>query len=221
VASLASVPKGVSRRNPLAGVKLAFTNLGQELGQKKGSSDYVERINIVSAEVDRIIAVLNSLLEQSRHRPEPVREVTVARAVADLVVLTRYQIPAQVQIEQRIDETIVCQLPDALFRQALLNLLLNAQQSLGERGGRIVIEARVSDGRLRVSVSDDGPGFPQELLESGIRAFVSHRPGGTGLGLSMIQRFARSLGGSIQFANLQPHGACVTLDLPCRKHEHV
>ncbi len=208
-------------RNPLAGVKLAFKNLGQELSQKMGSPDYAERIKIVAAEVDRIIAVLNSLLEQSRHTPEPARRVAVARAVADLVVLTRYQIPAQIEIEQCIDEAIVCQLPDALFRQALLNLLLNAQQSLGEGGGRIVIEALAGEGRLRVSVSDDGPGFPQELLQSGIRAFVSHRVGGTGLGLSMIERFARSIGGSMKISNLEPHGACVTLDLPCRKEEHV
>lgn len=208
-------------RNPLAGVKLAFKNLSEEFGQKTESSDYVERIKIVAAEVDRIIAVLNSLLEQSRHRPEPARQVAVARAVADLVVLTRYQIPAQIQIEQRIDEAIVCQLPDALFRQALLNLLLNARQSLGERGGRIVIEALVREGRLHVSVADDGPGFPQELLQSGIRAFVTHRVEGTGLGLSMVERFARSLGGSMKISNLEPHGACVTLDLPCRKQEHV
>jgi signal transduction histidine kinase len=208
-------------RNPLAGVKLAFKNLAQELGQTSGASEYVERINLVAAEVDRIIAVLNSQLEQSRHTPEPARQVALARAVADLVVLTRYQMPVQIQIEQRIDETIVCQLPDALFRQALLNLLLNARQSLGERDGRIVIEALVSAGRLRVSVSDDGPGFPQELLQSGIRAFVSHRVGGTGLGLSMVERFARSLGGTMRIANLEPHGGCVTLDLPCRKEGDV
>ena len=87
--------------------------------------------------------------------------------------------------------------------------------------GRIVIEALASEGRLRVSVSDDGPGFPQELLQSGIRAFATHRVEGTGLGLSMVERFARSLGGSMKISNLEPHGACVTLDLPCRKEEHV
>jgi signal transduction histidine kinase len=208
-------------RNPLAGVKLAFRHLSEELSQRVESPEDMARIKMVADEVDRIIAVLNSLLEQSRHRPEPARNVYVARTVANLVTVTRYQIPAQIHIEQRIDEAIVCWLPDGLFRQALLNLLLNAQQSLGDRAGRIVIEARADDGRLHLSVSDDGPGFPQELLDSGIRAFVSQRVGGTGLGLSMIQRFARSLGGSIRISNLEPHGARVALDLPCTKDEHV
>jgi two-component system NtrC family sensor kinase len=208
-------------RNPLAGVKLAFRHLSQELSRKMESPEDMARIEMVADEVDRIIAVLNSLLEQSRHRPEPARDLTVARAVAELVALTRYQMPPQIEIEQRIDDTIVCQLPDGLFRQALLNLLLNAQQSLGDEGGRIVIEAQTGDGWLRLSVSDDGPGFQQELLDSGIRAFVSQRVGGTGLGLSMIQRFARSLGGGISLSNLEPRGARVTLDLPCRKNRRV
>jgi two-component system NtrC family sensor kinase len=115
----------------------------------------------------------------------------------------------------------VCCLPDALFRQALLNLLLNAQQALGERGGRVTIEAFVIDGWLRLSICDNGPGFPEDLLESGIRAFVTHRAEGIGLGLSMVQRFARALGGRLRLSNLAPHGACVTLDLPCGKDENV
>lgn len=208
-------------RNPLAGVKLACTNLRQELDQRQESGEFRERIDIVAGEIDRIIALLNSLLDQSRHRPEAARDVTVARAVADLVALARYQIPAQIHIEQRIDGDIVCRLPDALFSQALLNLLMNAGQALGEAGGRIVIEAAVSDGRLRLDIRDDGPGFPRDLLESGIRAFVTYRADGTGLGLSMVQRFVRALDGRIRLSNVQPHGACVTLDLPCGKDAHA
>jgi len=208
-------------RNPLAGVKLACTNLRQELDQRMESPGFRERIDIVAGEIDRIIALLNSLLDQSRHRPEAARELAVARAVADLVVLARYQIPAQIHIEQRIPGDTVCCLPDALFRQALLNLLMNARQALGEAPGRIVIEASVSNGTLRLNICDDGPGFPRELLESGIRAFVTYRADGTGLGLSMVQRFARALGGNIRLSNVQPHGACVTLDLPCGKDEHA
>ena len=208
-------------RNPLAGVKLAFKHLSRELGQKVESPEEMARIEMVAGEVDRIIAVLNSLLEQSRHRPEPARELCVARAVAELVELTRYQMPAHIRIEHKIDPSIVCRLPDGLFRQALLNLLLNARQSIGDRQGRIMIEARVADGSLSLSVSDDGPGFPQELLDTGIRAFVSQRVGGTGLGLSMVQRFARALSGSIRISNLQPQGARVTLELPCRDNHHV
>jgi signal transduction histidine kinase len=204
-------------RNPLAGVKMSCTNLRQDLSRQPDASEYVERIDIVAGEIDRIIAVLNSLLDQSRHKPEVLRDVSVARAVRDLVVLASYQITAQIHVDQRIDEDIVCRLPDALFRQALLNLLLNATQALGAAGGRIVIRGHLVDGNLHLDIRDNGPGFPADLLDSGIRAFVTHRAGGTGLGLSMVQRFARAQGGRIRLSNQVPHGACVTLELPCSR----
>jgi two-component system NtrC family sensor kinase len=208
-------------RNPLAGVKLACTNLRQELGQKAESREYQERIDIVAGEIDRIISLLNSLLDQSRHRPEPPRDVNIAATVEALLVLARYQIPAHIQIEQRIANDLVCRLPEALLRQALLNLLMNACQALGERPGTIVVEAARADARLQLTVRDDGPGFPGDLIEHGVRIFVTHRSGGTGLGLSMVQRFVRSLGGSMSLSNREAGGACVTLDIPCGKDKHA
>jgi two-component system NtrC family sensor kinase len=208
-------------RNPLAGVKLACTNLRQELNQRLGSPEYNERIDMVTGEIDRIITMQNTLLDHSRHKPEPSRDITIARTVRDLIELTRYQLPMQVRLEQRIPGDIVCRLPEALFRQSLLNLFLNAWQALGEQEGRITIEAVLNDGMLRLDVRDDGPGFPRDLLEYGIRAFITHRAGGTGLGLSMVQRFARALGGSVTLSNREPHGACVTLELPCGKYAHA
>ncbi len=208
-------------RNPLAGVKLACSNLRQDLEQLPAAPEYRERIDVVAGEIDRIIALLNSLLDQSRHKPEVMREVTIKQAVSELIVLARYQIPARICIEQEIPAAIVCYLPDALFRQALLNLLLNASQALGARSGRIAIKAGLADGLLTLGVCDDGPGFPGDLLESGIRAFVTHRTEGTGLGLSMVQRFVRAHGGNITLSNLDPHGACVTLELPCGRNRNV
>ena len=208
-------------RNPLAGVKLACTNLREELSQRLGSPEYNERIDMVTSEIDRIITMQNTLLDHSRHKPEPSRNITIARTVNDLIKLARYQIPSQIQLEQHIPDDIVCHLPEGLFRQSLLNLILNAMQALGEREGRITIEAILTDDSLRLDISDDGPGFPPDLLEYGIRAFITHRAEGTGLGLSMVQRFARTVGGNVMLSNREPHGACVTLELPCREYGHV
>jgi signal transduction histidine kinase len=208
-------------RNPLAGVKLACTNLRQELVQQLDSPEYRGRIDIIAGEIDRIIALLNSLLDQSRHTPEVMQDVSIKQAVSELIALARYQIPARIRIQQDIGDDIVCRLPDALFRQALLNLLLNACQALADKNGSIIIKADLVAGSLLLSICDDGPGFPTDLLESGIRAFVTHRADGTGLGLSMVQRFARTIGGSLTLSNLEPHGACVILELPCGRNRNV
>jgi signal transduction histidine kinase len=202
-------------RNPLAGVKMAFGNLRREMAQESQSQEYTERVNIIAAELDRIIAVLNALLDQSRQNPEPLRDINVGRAVADLLTLVRYQIPVGIVLRQDIPDELVCRLPDAMLRQALLNLILNARHALGEGHGTIALEGRVEQGMLKLSVCDDGPGFPADVLDAGIRAFVSRRADGMGLGLSMVQRFVRAQGGEVKLSNREPHGACVTLELPC------
>ena len=202
-------------RNPLAGVKMAFANLRSELAQEPRSAEYTERVNVIAAELDRIIAVLNALLNQARQNPEPLRDIDVGRSVADLITLARYQVPACIALTQDIPAGLVCRLPDAMLRQALLNLILNARHAIGERAGNIMLQGSVGQGRLFLSVCDDGPGFPAEALDAGVRAFVSRHPDGTGLGLSMVQRFARAQGGDVKLSNREPHGACVTLELPC------
>lgn len=50
--------------------------------------------------------------------------------------------------------------------------------------------------RVCLTVIDEGPGFNPEMLNNGIRPFVTGKSGGTGLGLAMVQRFVRELGGS-------------------------
>ena len=207
-------------RNPLAGVKMACSNLRKDLAQEPRNMEYTERVDIVDAEIDRIIGMLNAMLDQARHHPEPLRDVDIGRAVTDLMALARYQIPAQIVLIQAIPDNLICRLQDAMLRQALLNLLLNACQAIGDRAGSIIVRAGIDDGLLRLSVLDDGPGFSADLIETGIRAFVSHRPGGTGLGLSMVQRFARAQGGTVKLSNREPQGACVTLELACRD-QHV
>jgi nitrogen fixation/metabolism regulation signal transduction histidine kinase len=105
-------------------------------------------------------------------------------------------------------------LPESGIRQALLNLLLNAADALDNRSGLIRIKARSEAQGLRIDVFDNGPGFSQNLLNYGIRPFRTSRQGGTGLGLAMVQRFVKDVGGTIKLSNQHPHGACVTVLLP-------
>jgi two-component system NtrC family sensor kinase len=213
---LAAVGESMARvahelRNPLAGVKLACANLQADLTD----SEHKQRLGLIMGELDRAVAVLNALLDQARHRPEPLREVDLEKSVDRLLQLLRYQLPAAIRLREDIPAGLVCSLPEALFQQALLNLVLNAAQALGAGSGEINVVARNEDGRLILTVRDDGPGFSEGMLDQGVRLFASQRAGGTGLGLAMVQRFARALGGELKLANAEPHGAQVTLELPC------
>jgi len=197
-------------RNPLAGIQMTLTNLRAELQDH----ELVERVDLIINELNRLTRLLNEIVDASRHAPEAPRNVELAAVVDDMLTLTRCQLPPQVHLESQIPSNLTCKLPQDRLRQALLNLLLNAAAVLADRGGTVTVAAARESNQVRITVSDDGPGFPAQLLQNGIRPFFSTRERGTGLGLPMVRRFARDVGGTLTLANHEPHGACVTLLLP-------
>jgi two-component system NtrC family sensor kinase len=203
-------------RNPLAGMQMALTNLQREISEH----DKAQRLGLVVDELNRVTALLNSLLDQSRHHPEPVKLMRLAPVIEELLTLARYQTPETIQIEQDIAEEIECRLPENGLRRTLLNLILNACQAIGDQPGHIRVSARIEKDSLIIDVTDDGPGFPPTLLQSGIRPFISTRSDGTGLGLASVQRFATDLQGRLELRNVEPHGARVTLILPAAGENH-
>jgi C4-dicarboxylate-specific signal transduction histidine kinase len=202
-------------RNPLAAMQVALNNLRQEID----NADHGERLAMVVNELNRVTALLNGLLSQAQQEPERSVEIKVDNAVNELATLARYQIGENIRLQQRIPQDLTCRLPAGRLHQALLNLVLNAAQAIGEAKGKIIIAAQSADNKLILSVRDDGPGFPPSMLHNGIRPFFSGRVGGTGLGLGIVQRFASDMGGDIQIANQHPHGATVTLTLPCEQRD--
>jgi signal transduction histidine kinase len=197
-------------RNPLAGVQMTLANLRSELHD----AELVERLDLVLHEVDRLTRLLNQLLDTARHAPEAARPLHLAESVDEMLGLLRYQVAPNVRVDNRIDPQLTCRLPPDRLRQALLNLVLNSASAVAPSGGTVQIEAVREGARLQIRVTDDGPGFPEETLRAGIRPFLSTHEHGTGLGLAMVRRFARDLGGEVTLANREPHGACVTMHLP-------
>ncbi len=197
-------------RNPLAGIQIAFSNFRREIQ----APDQQERLDMISEELKRLARLLNEMLDQSRHSPEPATEFDAASLIRDLVTLTRYQIAESVRLEIDAPYPLPVQLPESALRQALLNLILNSAEALEGEPGVVSIKARKDAQGLHIDVIDNGHGFSEDILNYGIRPFRTSRQRGTGLGLAMVQRFVKDMGGSIRLTNYQPHGACVSIVLP-------
>jgi len=103
-------------------------------------------------------------------------------------------------------------------RQILLNLLSNAIKYTDD--GSIVVRAASDDGRLRVAVTDTGVGIPSDELGRVFDEFHraetagARRRSGTGLGLTISRRLARTLGGDVTAESRVGAGSTFTLDLP-------
>lgn len=134
--------------------------------------------------------------------------------VGDIVRLFGYQLPERIQVTFDAEDR-TCALPRDTIRQVLINLLRNSSEAIGEKPGTIRVDMHRENSHSILTVSDDGPGYPEALLSHGIRPFQTGKSGGTGLGLSVIQRLVHSAGGDIKLACAEGGGAQTTVILPC------
>jgi signal transduction histidine kinase len=96
----------------------------------------------------------------------------------------------------------------------LAGLLANACEGDGRNGATSVrLDLEESGPEVRIRIRDDGPGFPPEVLEGPVTAFVTTKPRGSGLGLYIGERLARASGGRLELSNAPDGGALVTLRL--------
>lgn len=197
-------------RNPLAGIQAALENMCSECKDL----DIAQRLPLVSTEIKRLTSRLNDLLAYSKQEPETAKIVDLSKLVVELLTLLKYQVNENIKLTYSIPPNLQSLLPETEFRQALLNLLLNSVQELGKQGGTINLTIYKNEDCLKIELSDNGNGFPKTLLEQGVRPFASYHEHGTGLGLSMVLRFARSLGGQLSLKNDDQGHACATLILP-------
>jgi signal transduction histidine kinase len=99
-----------------------------------------------------------------------------------------------------------------LVRQALLNLLVNAQQVL-PTGGEIRVRTVENGQFVRLSVADNGPGIPTEHRDKIFNLYFSTKPGGTGLGLAMVKKIVEEHHGTVEVETELNRGTTFTLCL--------
>jgi two-component system NtrC family sensor kinase len=173
-------------------------------------------------ETERIHRVLHDLLDFARPASAPIAQNAekpgaVAEAIADVVALVRPQ-----KSFQNIALTVAA--PEGLpfvtlgrerTMQVLLNLLLNAADATGPKG-RIVLRAERNDGRVRLSVEDDGPGVDTAIRKRLFEPFATTKEvgKGTGLGLAVCRGLVESVGGSIELDPSHSPGARFVVELP-------
>ncbi|AXQ94096.1 PAS-domain containing protein [Cereibacter azotoformans] len=149
----------------------------------------------------------------------PVATV-LARFLSDLRLMAGPTLPDGVALEIVMPDPIPPVMLDAgALQDAALNLILNARDAIGGRGGTIRLTARaVRDTWIEILVEDDGPGFSEPALEHALDPFFTTKGGvGSGLGLSMVYDQIKLAGGTVRIGNRPGGGAAVQLRLPLRR----
>lgn len=107
-----------------------------------------------------------------------------------------------IHFQTSFDESLKSQaiFADALkLKEAVINLLLNAADAVSEKASsrKIILSANLEDTKLCIHVKDNGPGIPQEYLQTLFDPFITHKSHGTGLGLTITKNIIEQHGGTI------------------------
>jgi nitrogen fixation/metabolism regulation signal transduction histidine kinase len=130
---------------------------------------------------------------------------------------------AAVPITKRLAEGLPPVWADgAQIRQVIHNLVQNSQDALenvrAERSGAsIEVRTELAGDRVRLAVSDNGGGFPEELMARIFEPYVTTKPRGTGLGLAIVKKIVDEHHGSVAIENRPSRGASVSVLLPLSK----
>lgn len=178
----------------------------------------LERISRLQNECQRLVDVSNDFLRFARVKDLRFEPTSVREVIEELV---DFFMPTARQAKIEIKSYLPTDLPaipvdQEMFRQAILNLLLNAQQAMPD-GGELTIQAEAKDSGLCLSLIDTGKGMTPEVMAKVFRPFFSTKPGGSGLGLATTRKIILAHGGSIQVQSEVGRGSKFTICLPGQK----
>jgi nitrogen fixation/metabolism regulation signal transduction histidine kinase len=105
------------------------------------------------------------------------------------------------------------------LRQIIHNLLRNSEDALEGRDGIIKVVTERAGRHARLLISDNGPGFPVELLPRIFEPYVTTKARGTGLGLPIVRKIVDEHQGTIEISNAPEGGARIDIRLPLVKEE--
>ncbi len=207
-------------KNPLSTIKVNLRLVDEEL-QADMAGDLDQRLArarrkllVIDKEASRLEQILDSFLRYA-DRTQPRLEAANLNPVVDDIIdfyLPQATVHSVTLRKSLQSEPLVCMIDAAMLKQAILNLLINAQQAIVGDGEIMVRTSR--DGRYaQIQISDTGKGIPAQRLEHLFEPYQSSRPDGTGLGLATVKKIIDAHKGTIDVISESGKGTAFTIRL--------
>jgi len=207
-------------KNPLTPIQLSAERLEMKLGDRLSPED-AEALRRSTSTIVSQVTALKAMVDDFRDyarlpAPQPTR-LDLNHLVGEVLALYEN---SRVPITKRLAPELPPVWADgAQIRQVIHNLVQNAQDALENMRGNartpaIEVSTTLADDGVRLAVSDNGAGFPEELMARIFEPYVTTKPRGTGLGLAIVKKIIDEHHGSVAIQNQPAHGASVTVLLP-------
>ena len=207
-------------KNPLTPIQLSAERIRRRYLDKveKDDREILDRATrTITQQVESMKSMVNAFSDYAQpviSRPKRLDINTLIRDITELHIahLTRIRF-----LFDLADDLPLVMTDPAGIRQVLNNLIINASDALGDKGGELKLRTRidpVKDNLLVLELQDNGPGFPAELLDRIFEPYVTTKTSGSGLGLPISRRIIEENSGTMRAANLPKGGAVVIIQLP-------
>ncbi len=225
LAALGVLSAGIAHEinNPLAYLMLNLEFLTRELPTLPNEPEKLEallvRVRDASHGAERVASIVRDLRTFARADEGGRGPVDVKAALESALNIAGNEIKQKAQLVRDYEPVPPVDANMNRIEQVLLNLLLNAVQSLPNPeapGQEVRAKLRSSDGQVSIIIEDTGSGIPEELLGKIFDPFFTTKPVGigTGLGLPICRSIVRSLGGEISVRSAPGQGSAFTVTLP-------
>jgi nitrogen fixation/metabolism regulation signal transduction histidine kinase len=194
-------------KNPLTPIQLSAERLATKLDGKVGAAEQTllnKSVKTIVDQVDAMKRLVNEFREFGRMPEANLKPLDLNKLIKE--VLSLYEAEKErVVIKSDLDAKCPLILGDEqLLRQVIHNLLQNAQDAIeGLEAPEIVIQTewRIRSKRVRLSVVDNGGGFPESVLQRAFEPYVTTKTKGTGLGLAVVKKIADEHNARIELKN--------------------
>ncbi len=217
MASVAEVAVGVAHEinNPLYIIKNSFELIDGE----RLSPEVREKLQDIEKEVDRIVKIVESLLSFSRVRELPEKRVKLAALLEEVLLLLHHSLSQKsIKVMKKLRDFDVEVLGDEnRLKQLFINLINNSMEAVLDEGTlEVILHPEREQKRVKVFVSDNGYGIPNDIQENIFKPFFSTKitKRNTGLGLSICQQIVKEHKGDMSFKSVPGKKTSFCVQLP-------
>ena len=202
-------------KNPLTPIQLSAERLQRRLSEKLDASDadvLNRSTHTIVNQVSALKDMVNAFSEYARSPESNLAPVDLNALVGDVLDLYEASRPRlRVELGQHLPTVFG---DSTKLRQLLHNLLQNAEQAVAEVSQpQIVVRTSEVENGVVLSVRDNGPGFPEQMMARVFEPYVTSKARGTGLGLAIVKKIVEEHNGSVTISNPESGGALVEIRL--------
>jgi signal transduction histidine kinase len=206
-------------KNAITGLLMLVTNMERQFHREEFRADAVLSLREAAEKLKRIVARLSEPVKSlSGEYRRDARQVDLVPVIRRVLAATAEPSAPLYEIETRLPETLVAYVEPTRIENVIENLIINALEAMGAKGGRLTVEAgEEPNDRVYFTVSDTGTGMSEDFLKMHLfRAFATTKSKGIGLGLYTCREIVEAHGGRLDVESRVGVGTRFRVVLPSK-----